>query len=44
MTPSPGRIGHYMAVDLQRPRDRNSVQANVLRSELTETMRRLGNH
>jgi len=44
MTPSPGRVGQYVTVDMERPRDRNSAQANVLRSELTETMRRLGSH
>jgi ABC-type nitrate/sulfonate/bicarbonate transport system ATPase subunit len=44
MTPSPGRIGQYLTVDMERPRDRNSAQANALRSELTETMRRLGSH
>ena len=44
MTPSPGRIGHYVTVDMERPRDRNSAQANALRSELTEIMRRLGSH
>jgi NitT/TauT family transport system ATP-binding protein len=42
MTPSPGRIGQYVTVDLRRPRDRNSAQANELRSELTDIMRRLG--
>ena len=44
MTPSPGRIGQYVTVDMARPRDRNSAQANALRSELTEIMRRLGSH
>jgi NitT/TauT family transport system ATP-binding protein len=44
MTPSPGRVGQYVTVDMERPRDRNSPQANALRSELTETMRRLGSH
>jgi NitT/TauT family transport system ATP-binding protein len=44
MTPSPGRIGQYVTVGMERPRDRNSAQANELRSELTETMRRLGSH
>jgi NitT/TauT family transport system ATP-binding protein len=44
MTPSPGRVGQYVTVDMERPRDRNSAQANALRSELTETMRRLGGH
>ena len=34
----------YVTVDMERPRDRNSSQANALRSELTETMRRLGSH
>jgi ABC-type nitrate/sulfonate/bicarbonate transport system ATPase subunit len=42
MTPSPGRVGQYVTVDMTRPRDRNSAQANALRGELTETMRRLG--
>jgi NitT/TauT family transport system ATP-binding protein len=44
MTPSPGRVGQYVTVDMERPRDRNSAEANALRSELTETMRRLGSH
>jgi NitT/TauT family transport system ATP-binding protein len=44
MTPSPGRIGQYVTVDMRRPRDRNSPQANELRSELTDIMRRLGSH
>ena len=44
MTPSPGRIGQYVTVDMERPRDRNSPQANGLRTELTEIMRRLGSH
>jgi len=42
MTPSPGRVGQYVTVDLERPRDRNSARANGLRSELTEAMHRLG--
>jgi NitT/TauT family transport system ATP-binding protein len=44
MTPSPGRIGQYVTVDMPRPRDRNSARATELRSELTDIMRRLGNH
>jgi NitT/TauT family transport system ATP-binding protein len=44
MTPSPGRIGQYVTVDLERPRDRNSTEANELRSRLTDTMRQLGSH
>ena len=44
MTPSPGRIGQYVTVGMSRPRDRNSAQATALRSELTEIMRRLGDH
>jgi ABC-type nitrate/sulfonate/bicarbonate transport system ATPase subunit len=42
MTPSPGRVGQYVTVNMSRPRDRNSAQANELRSELTEIMHRLG--
>jgi len=42
MTPSPGRIGQYVTVDMERPRDRNSAQANALRTELTAIMQRLG--
>jgi NitT/TauT family transport system ATP-binding protein len=42
MTSSPGHVGEYVTVDLPRPRDRNSAQANALRLELTEIMRRLG--
>jgi len=44
MTPSPGRVGQYLTVDMERPRDRNSPQANELRLELTEIMQRLGRH
>jgi len=42
MTPSPGRIGQYVTVSLERPRDRNSAEATNLRAELTDIMRRLG--
>ena len=38
MTPSPGRIGQFVTVDLPRPRDRNSAEANALRLELTGIM------
>jgi NitT/TauT family transport system ATP-binding protein len=41
MTPSPGRVAQYVQVDLERPRDRNSVEANRLRAEITEIMHRL---
>jgi ABC-type nitrate/sulfonate/bicarbonate transport system ATPase subunit len=44
MTPSPGRIGQYVTIDLARPRDRNSTRASELRSELTDIMRQLGRH
>jgi NitT/TauT family transport system ATP-binding protein len=44
MTPSPGRVGQTVTVDLERPRDRNSAEATKLRSELTEIMHRLGRH
>jgi ABC-type nitrate/sulfonate/bicarbonate transport system ATPase subunit len=44
MTPSPGRIGQYVTVDMPRPRDRNSPRATDLRNELTEIMRKLGRH
>ncbi len=44
MTPSPRRVGQYVTVDMERPRDRNSPQANKLRLELTEIMHRLGGH
>jgi NitT/TauT family transport system ATP-binding protein len=44
MTPSPGRVGQYLTVDLERPRDRNSAHANALRGELTDMMRRLSLH
>jgi ABC-type nitrate/sulfonate/bicarbonate transport system ATPase subunit len=44
MTPSPGRVGHYVTVDLPRPRDRNSAEAMQLRGELTDVMRQLGSH
>jgi NitT/TauT family transport system ATP-binding protein len=42
MTPSPGRIGQYVDVDLKRPRDRNSSEANELRNRLTDIMHQLG--
>ena len=29
MTPSPGRIAQYVTVDMERPRDRNSAEANA---------------
>jgi NitT/TauT family transport system ATP-binding protein len=41
MTPSPGRIAKHVQVDLDRPRDRNSVEANRLRADITEIMQRL---
>jgi NitT/TauT family transport system ATP-binding protein len=44
MTPSPGRIGQYVTVDMERPRDRNSAEANELRNRLTDIMRHLGSH
>jgi len=44
MTPSPGRVGQYVTVDLPRPRDRNVTKVTELRGELTEIMRRLGSH
>jgi NitT/TauT family transport system ATP-binding protein len=44
MTSSPGRVGQYVTVDMPRPRDRHAPQANALRLELTEIMRRLGSH
>ncbi len=44
MTPSPGRIGQYVTVDMPRPRDRNSAQATELRGELTDIMGRLASH
>src|SRR5258706_16382799 len=33
MSPSPGRIVQYVTVNMERPRDRNSAQANALRLE-----------
>jgi NitT/TauT family transport system ATP-binding protein len=42
MTPSPGHIGQFVTVTMKRPRDRNSAEANALRTELTEIMHRLG--
>lgn len=44
MTPSPGHIGQYVTVDMERPRDRNSARASALRAELTDIMHRLGGH
>jgi NitT/TauT family transport system ATP-binding protein len=44
MTPSPGRIGQYVTVDMARPRHRDAARAAELRGELTEIMRRLGSH
>jgi sulfonate transport system ATP-binding protein len=43
MTPSPGRIAQYIQVDMERPRDRNSAEANNLRAKITEIMHRLEN-
>ena len=43
MTPSPGRIAQYVHIDLARPRDRNSVEANRFRAEITEIMHQLEN-
>jgi NitT/TauT family transport system ATP-binding protein len=42
MTPGPGRVGQYVTVDLPRPRDRNSAEANELRNRLTDIMHQLG--
>jgi ABC-type nitrate/sulfonate/bicarbonate transport system ATPase subunit len=42
MTPSPGRVGEYVNVDLPRPRERNSAETTRLRAELTDIMHRLG--
>jgi hypothetical protein len=44
MTPSPGRVGRYVTVEMARPRDRNSKEANALRLDLTEIMQQLGSH
>jgi NitT/TauT family transport system ATP-binding protein len=44
MTPSPGHVGQYVTVNMGRPRDRNSAQANELRGELTHIMHRLNKH
>lgn len=44
MTPSPGRVGKYVEVDLARPRDRNSPEATALRADLTEAMEYLSRH
>jgi len=44
MTPSPGRVGKYVTIDLPRPRDRNSAEATRLRAELTESMEQLSRH
>lgn len=40
MRPSPGRIGRFFQVDIPRPRDRNSAEFNVLKTQITETMHR----
>jgi NitT/TauT family transport system ATP-binding protein len=44
MTPSPGRVGKYVTINLPRPRDRNSAEATRLRAELTESMEQLSRH
>jgi NitT/TauT family transport system ATP-binding protein len=44
MTPSPGRVGQHVNVDMARPRDRSSARATELRGDLTDIMRRLGIH
>lgn len=41
MSPSPGRVGQFVNIDLPRPRDRNSAEAAALRGELTAIMRKL---
>jgi NitT/TauT family transport system ATP-binding protein len=41
MTPSPGRIGQDIAVDLPRPRDRNSAEVTAYKSRITDEMHRL---
>jgi NitT/TauT family transport system ATP-binding protein len=40
MRPSPGRIGRYFTVDMERPRDRNSAEFSALKGEITEEMHR----
>ncbi len=40
MRPSPGRIGRFFPVDIPRPRDRNSVEFNALKMQITEEMHR----
>jgi NitT/TauT family transport system ATP-binding protein len=44
MTPSPGRVGQCVTVDIAQPRDRNAPQAQALRLEVTEIMQRLRGH
>lgn len=41
MSPSPGRVGQFVEIDLPRPRDRNSAEAARLRAELTAIMAKL---
>jgi len=41
MTPSPGRVGHEIAVALPRPRDRNGPEVAAYKSRITEEMHRL---
>jgi NitT/TauT family transport system ATP-binding protein len=38
MTPSPGRVGFEMTIDLPRPRDRSSVTMTELKQEITARM------
>jgi len=41
MTPSPGRVGREVTVDLPRPRDRNGPEVAAYKSRITEEMHRL---
>jgi ABC-type nitrate/sulfonate/bicarbonate transport system ATPase subunit len=43
MTPRPGRIEHTLAIDLPRPRQRNSAQFLRLRGEILELLHLAGN-
>jgi NitT/TauT family transport system ATP-binding protein len=38
MSPSPGRVIHYVHIDLPRPRDRHSAAVSELKAEITNIM------
>ena len=41
MTPGPGKVGTSLAINLPRPRDRNSTEVARYKAEITEIMRQM---